>query len=284
VVVRSGSEGKRLVSARKAVVSNCDLWSTRNIALGLPATPAAVARSAAKDGAQQEAGSPETKTLTAASVPELAAELESRAEGVGRCDSFLHLHLGIDGEGLPTEPSEAFPAQWAVIDSWEDGVDAPRNLVLVSMASLLDPTLAPKGCHVIHAYVPATEPYETWEGLDRRSVEYRKKKAEAAEVLWRAIEKQIPDVRERAKLTLVGTPLTHERFLRRDRGTYGAFVRAGDGQLPGQAASSVEGFYMCGDSTFPGIGVPAVAASGLIAANSIVSVQKHWEMLDRIRL
>ena len=30
-----------------------------------------------------------------------------------RCGSFLHLHLGIDATGLPTEPSEAFPAQWA---------------------------------------------------------------------------------------------------------------------------------------------------------------------------
>ena len=66
--------------------------------------------------------------------------------------------------------------------------------------------------------------------------------------------------------------------------TYGAFVRAGDGQLPGQGASSVDGFYMFGDSTFPGIGMPAVAASGMIAANSIVSVQDHWKMLDRIRL
>lgn len=39
---------------------------------------------------------------------------------------------------------------------------------------------------------------------------------------------------------------------------------------------------MCGDSTFPGIGVPAVAASGAIAANSLVPVWDHWKMLDRI--
>lgn len=69
-----------------------------------------------------------------------------------------------------------------VIDDWELGVDAPRNLVLVSMASLIDPSLAPSGCHVIHAYVPATEPYEAWEGLDRKSKEYRDRKEEAAEV------------------------------------------------------------------------------------------------------
>jgi hypothetical protein len=42
---------------------------------------------------------------------------------------------------------------------------------------------------VIHAYVPATEPYEWWAGLDRKSAEYKQKKAEAVEVLWRAIER-----------------------------------------------------------------------------------------------
>ena len=90
-------------------------------------------------------------------------------------------------------------------------------------------------------------------------------------------------MRERADITMAGTPLTHERFLRRDRGTYGAFVAAGNGQLPGQK-TALPGLYCVGDSTFPGIGMPAVAASGLICAASLSSVQDHWRMLDKIRL
>ena len=39
------------------------------------------------------------------------------------------------------------------------------------MASLLDPDLAPDGCHVIHAYVPATEPYERWAGVSGRAID-----------------------------------------------------------------------------------------------------------------
>lgn len=35
-------------------------------------------------------------------------------------------------------------------------------------------------------------------------------------------------------------------------------------------------------STFPGIGVPAVAASGAIVANSLVSVSQHSQLLDAI--
>ena len=95
--------------------------------------------------------------------------------------------------------------------------------------------------------------------------------------------RQIPDVRSRVKIKLEATPLTHERFLRRDGGSYGPFVPAGQGQLPGQR-TALPGFLCVGDSTFPGIGMPAVAASGLIAANSLVSPLEHWAMLDRIRL
>ncbi len=42
------------------------------------------------------------------------------------------------------------------------------------------------------------------------------------------------------------------------------------------------GLLCCGDSTFPGIGVPAVAASGAIVANTLVPVWDHWKLLDRI--
>ena len=74
--------------------------------------------------------------------------------------SFIHIHAGIDAKGLPEVASADFPAQWAVIRDWDgpEGVEDPRNIVLCSMPSLIDPTMAPEGKHVIHAYTPATEP------------------------------------------------------------------------------------------------------------------------------
>ena len=42
------------------------------------------------------------------------------------------------------------------------------------------------------------------------------------------------------------------------------------------------GLLHVGDSTFPGIGVPAVAASGAIAANTLASPWQHWRLLDEI--
>ena len=207
--------------------------------------------------------------------------------GIPDLKSFIHIHAGIDATGLPTEASADFPTQWAVVRDWDapEGVESPRNIVLCSMPSLIDPTLAPEGKHVLHAYVPATEPYEWWEGMDRNSEEYKKKKDEAADFLWSAIEEYVPDARNRAVegTVQIGTPLTHERFLRRSRGAYGPRVEAGKQTLPGHK-TPLEGLYLTGDFTFPGIGVPATAAAGAITANNLVSVPEHFAMLDKIKL
>jgi phytoene dehydrogenase-like protein len=80
-------------------------------------------------------------------------------------------------------------------------------------------------------------------------------------------------------VTLVGTPLTHERFLRRDRGSYGPALWAGQATFPG-AKTPLAGLLCCGDSTFPGIGVPAVAASGMIAAHTLAPVSQQLAMLQ----
>ncbi len=54
--------------------------------------------------------------------------------------------------------------------------------MLVSIPSVLDPSMAPEGCHSLHAYVPATEPYDLWKNLDRNSPEYAKFKEERSQV------------------------------------------------------------------------------------------------------
>ena len=125
-----------------------------------------------------------------------------------------------------------------------------------------------------------------WDGMDRKSAEYKQKKAEAADFLWSAIEEYVPKARTRAVAGTVqiGTPLTHERFLRRTRGAYGPRVDVGKGQTVPGHTTPLSQFYMCGDYTFPSIGVPATAASGAITANTIVSVWDHWKMLNKIRL
>lgn len=105
----------------------------------------------------------------------------------------------------------------------------------------------------------------------------------SCKVMWRAVERAVgPGFdREKCEVKLVGTPLTHKRFLRRNRGTYGPAIKAGHSTFPGHS-TPIPQLFCCGDSTFPGIGVPAVAASGAIVANTLVPVSQHSELLDAI--
>ncbi|HEY9764249.1 MAG TPA: NAD(P)/FAD-dependent oxidoreductase [Trichocoleus sp.] len=241
IQLRSGET----VKARQAVISNASIWDT-------------------------------LKLLPDGSVPKRFVE---QRQATPECESFMHLHLGIDGTGLP--PNLA--CHYIVVNDWSRGVTAPQNVVLISIPSLLDPSLAPPGKQAIHVYTPGNEPYDLWQGLDRHSEAYAKLKQQRAEVMWQALARIIPDIRQRCEVSLVGTPLTHERYLRRHRGTYGPAISASEGFFPG-AKTPLPGLLCCSDSTFPGIGLPAVAASSLITANTLATVKQHREMLQQIRL
>ena len=107
----------RVLRARKAVISNASIWNTRRL-------------------------------LPEGAVPEWGPEAVDK---VGQCESFLHLHVGIDATGLP----EGLNCHYALVDDWSRGITAPGNVIIVSIPSLLDPSLAPAGCHTIHAYTGA---------------------------------------------------------------------------------------------------------------------------------
>lgn len=241
VKLRSG----QFIRAKKAVISNASMWDTSNL---LP------------------------KEV-------LPKSYLDRINTTPQCESFMHLHLGFDAECIKKD----LGIHHIVVNDWSGGVDADQNVVLISVPSVLSPDLAPPGKHLLHAYTPGTEPFELWEGLDRRSAEYKQLKAERSEVMWRAVERALGPgfSREKCEVKLVGTPLTHKRFLRRNRGTYGPAIEAGKNTFPGHS-TPISQLYCCGDSTFPGIGVPAVAASGAIVANSLVSVSQHSQLLDAI--
>ncbi|WP_413201126.1 phytoene desaturase family protein [Nostoc piscinale] len=239
VRLRNGEE----IRARRAVVSNASVWDTLKLV-----PPEAL---------------PDKFCRQRQSTPE--------------CDSFMHLHLGIDAQGLPAN----LACHHIIVNDWDKGITAPQNLVLVSIPSVIDPSLAPPGKHVIHVYTPGNEPYSLWEGMDRKSSEYEQQKRSRSQIMWQALERIIPDIHSRCEITLVGTPLTHERFLRRHRGSYGPAISADVGLFP-SSLTPLSGLMCCGDSTFPGIGLPAVAASGMIVANTLAPVSQHLAMLKDI--
>jgi len=201
---------------------------------------------------------------------DLPPQFRETALATPAVDSFMHLHLGIDATGLAD-----LAVHHVVVHSRDRDLTAPGNTCMISIPSVLDPALAPPGKHVVHAYT--LEPWEGWQ----RDEGYDQRKRERADPLYRALEKVIPDIRDRVEVELIGTPLTHQRFLRRHQGTYGPAIAAGKGLFP-DCRTPISGLLRVGDSTLPGIGVPAVAASGILCANSLVLSSQTSRLVDSL--
>ncbi|MEL6261653.1 MAG: NAD(P)/FAD-dependent oxidoreductase [Cyanobacteria bacterium J06626_6] len=208
------------------------------------------------------------------SPADLPAAYRQQALETPTVDSFMHLHLGIRAAGL-----EDVPIHHVVVHDNNTAIAAPGNTCMVSIPTALDSQQAPSGYHTVHAYT--LEPYENWEQETPNSATYQEKKHAHAASLFRAVERIIPDVRDRIELELIGTPLTHSRYLRRYKGTYGPAIAAKEGRFP-SCKTPIKGLYLVGDSTLPGIGVPAVAASGILCANSLVTTRESTGLLDQL--
>ena len=232
----------KVIRAREAVISNADLTNTYNF------VPKGV-----------HAGFDEEREKF------LGMTNNPKDGSVPYCKSFMHLHLGVKAELIPDDA----PPQWTVVQDWSKGIDAIGNVVVVSVGSKLDPSLAPPGYHVIHAYTAGNEPFEDWEQFEHlmddaaardKDETYQKFKDERAQPIWDAIQKRAPDVVKSAcAVEKVATPLTHARFLSRHRGNYGLAIAPGneEGWKFPEVTTPIEGYYRCGDSTTSGIGVPA---------------------------
>lgn len=222
-------------------------------------------------------------------LPEGVATWRDELGKLPRHGAIMHLFLAIDAKDL--DLSHIKDPAHLVVQDWGRSLQDSQNLCSFFIPSLLDKTLCPEGKHVIHVYSSGGEPYEPWEKLTPNSPEYEAYKEDRAKVLWEAVERCIPDVRDRLEFSIIGSPLAHEAFLRRDRGTYGMAWAAGTsaphaGLLKNILAfpfpnlkTPVDGLLRCGDSCFPGIGTPSAAASGVIAANTMNGVGKHLDML-----
>jgi len=231
---------------------------------------------------------------------------------LGKCDtsemtgSFLHLHVALDAKDLDldkllphyTVMDRGLEGDGTVIDGVADGPCGELNMIAVSNPCVLDRTLAPEGTIVVHAYGAGNEPFDVWKtssndatatkdstvdpqisGERYQSSTYEALKDARAVPLWRAIESIIPDARDRTVIALIGSPLTHERFLRRPNGTYGAAIE----DLLKDGSTPIPNLVLAGDGVFPGIGIPAVALSGASAANGMVGVVEQWMCMDELK-
>jgi len=209
-------------------------------------------------------------TYTKLLAPEdLPSSYRTDAIATPAVESFMHLHLGIKSAGL-----EDLTGHHVVVHDSDLDITVPGNTCMISIPSVWDKNLAPEGHYVVHAYT--LESFDGWQ----KDEGYQEKKQLRSQSLFKAIKKVIPDLDSRIVLQLIGSPLTHSFYLRRYRGTYGPAIPAGQGMFP-RCQTPITGLYRVGDSTMPGIGVPAVAGSGILCANTLVSVRETDNLLSQ---
>ncbi|XP_054802727.1 prolycopene isomerase, chloroplastic isoform X2 [Prosopis cineraria] len=183
-----------------------------------------------------------------------------------KAPSFLSIHMGVKAEVLPPDTD----CHHFVLEGDWTRLEEPYGSIFLSIPTVLDSSLAPKGRHILHIFT--TSSIEDWEGISRAEYE-AKKQIVADRIISRLENKLFPGLRSSIDFMEVGTPKTHRRFLARDKGTYGPMPRSIPKGLLGMPfnTTGMDGLYCVGDSCFPGQGVIAVAFSGVMCAHRVAA-------------
>ena len=176
--------------------------------------------------------------------------------------SFLSLHLGVDASVIP----KGFHCHHLLLEDWA-AMEDEQGVIFVSIPTLLDPSLAPEGRHIVHTFTPSD--IQTWKDLSPSA--YKAKKSADAARLVQRLEAILPGLAGAIRHQEIGTPRTHRRFLGRMGGSYGPIPAL---RLPGLLPmpfnrTGLQNVYCVGDSCFPGQGLNAVAFSGFACAHRI---------------
>jgi phytoene dehydrogenase-like protein len=227
---------KRTVLAKRGVISNADIWSLSSL---LSEDSHRLSEDQKKVLLRDSSAKKRTKSFLHLHLGLDIRGLEARmARGMNK---------GGDGDDI-----KQWKAHYTVMDRGLMVADPcmDRNMVAVSVPSLLDSSLVMKDGEdpmanqldkvMIHAYGAGNEDYNEWVGLKRRrrrmsgegrggydddvgGDDYERMKAEGAEYLYRsvgrALDLSVEEIKARSDVALIGSPLTHERYNRRDKGT-----------------------------------------------------------------
>ncbi|XP_051152390.1 prolycopene isomerase, chloroplastic [Andrographis paniculata] len=209
---------------------------------------------------------------------ELPEEEKRFQKAYVKAPSFLSIHLGVKAEVLPPDTD----CHHFVLENEWKHLEDPYGSIFLSIPTVLDPSLAPEGNHILHIFT--TSSIEDWEGLSRKDYE-AKKELVAENIIDRLEKKLFPGLKSSIVLKEVGSPKTHRRFLARDSGTYGPMPRAIPKGLLAMPfnTTAINGLYCVGDSCFPGQGVIAVAFSGVMCAHRVAAdlgFEKKNPLLD----
>ncbi|KAL8129458.1 hypothetical protein V2J09_018613 [Rumex salicifolius] len=209
---------------------------------------------------------------------ELPKEEKNFQELYVKAPSFLSIHMGVKADVLPSDTD----CHHFVLETNWTNLEKEYGSIFLSIPTVLDPSLAPEGRHILHIFTTAS--IDDWKGLSPKDYEI-KKEAVADEIISRLEKKLFPGLKDSIVFKEVGSPKTHRRYLARDDGTYGPMPRGIPKGLLGMPfnTTAINGLYCVGDSCFPGQGVIAVAFSGIMCAHRVaadIGIEKSSPILD----
>jgi phytoene dehydrogenase-like protein len=141
--------------------------------------------------------------------------------------------------------------------------------MFISVSSPRDAMSAPAGYRAV--MISTHCELEEWEGQSETA--YAAQKRRMTELLLSYARRVYPRLGERAVVCELGTPRTFERFTRRPRGAVGGFRQSlrNSNQRAVPHASNLSGFWLVGDTTWPGLGTVACVHGSRIVAEEILA-------------
>jgi phytoene desaturase len=186
---------------------------------------------------------------------------------------YVATDLDLKGMGLPYFTYLRFLSDLEEEDRILRRGEIPQNpTLMVSIPTMLDPSLAPPGRHILSVLINVPYHYQgKWGGGD--SEKYRKIKEEFSQKILHQLEsKLIPDLRNHLLFYEAATPLTLERYTGNEMGAmYGlASTPQQVGNLRPPHQTPIPGLFQVGHYTRPSHGIVGASLSGFIAARIIL--------------
>lgn len=141
------------------------------------------------------------------------------------------------------------------------------NNMFLSVSAPGDTVSAPPGCRAV--MISTHCELADWEGLS--PTDYQAQKRATGERLLACARRVYPELGDHASVFEVGTPQTYARFTGRPRGAVGGvrqtLANANQQAVPHQ--SGLDGFWLVGDTTWPGLGTVACVLGSRIVAEAV---------------
>lgn len=189
-------------------------------------------------------------------APSALQQLSPHPRGWG---AFM-VYAGVNEAAIPPH----FPLHHQIIAREPMG---EGNTVFLSISPAWDPKRAPAGKRALTISThTALEPW--WHLYETDQQAYAARKTFYVEQLLATAQRVLPSLHENLDLVMPGTPITFQRYTRRDWGWVGGFPQTDLFRAWGPRLAP--GLWMVGDSIFPGQSTAAVALGGLRVAHGIL--------------